>query len=199
MIEKGDVISRICRALTAGAADEAASIAKRDYPFAPEVITKRTYGSLEATCVFVRDGFIDRYTGERLIFPPVLRILSALLPSEFPYHPNWKTDLTHPSYWELGATIDHVIPVTRGGPDNEANWVTTSMARNSAKMNWTIQELGWSLLPPGDVSKWDGQLSWFLEYTAAHREAITPAIKGWYRAALAARAQSDYRPRLEVL
>ncbi len=120
----------------------------------------------ESTRVFVRDGFLDRYTGERLIFPPVLRVLSIVLPDKFPYHPNWKTVVTHPAFWKVGATIDHVVPVTRGGADDESNWVTTSMARNSAKMNWTLEELGWTLHPPGNFGEWDGLLHWFLEYTA---------------------------------
>lgn len=105
MAEKSAVIAEVCRALTEDAVEEAVSIAKRDYPFAPEPITKRKYGPVESTRLFVRDGFIDRYTGERLIFPPVLRVLSSVLPAEFPFHPNWKTDLTHPSYWEAPQSI----------------------------------------------------------------------------------------------
>jgi hypothetical protein len=38
--------------------------------------------------VFLRDGFLDRYTGSRLIFPATLRMLSQLLPEEFPAHPH---------------------------------------------------------------------------------------------------------------
>jgi hypothetical protein len=103
MPEKSAVIADVCRALAEGGVEEAVSIAKRDYPFAPEPIIKRNYGPIESTRLFVRDGFIDRYTGERLIFPPVLRILSLKLPAVFPYHPYWKTDVTHPSHWEVGA------------------------------------------------------------------------------------------------
>jgi hypothetical protein len=139
--EKSSVIAAVCQALSEVAFDRAVTTLKRDDPFAPEPVTRRRYGPVESTRVFVRDGFLDRYTAERLIFPPVLRVVSATLPADFPYHPNWQTDITHPAYWEMGATIDHVIPVTRGGSDDETNWVTTSMARNSAKMNWTVEEL----------------------------------------------------------
>lgn len=164
--------------------DTAASILKRDYPFAPESITKRQYGAKESTRTFVRDGFLDRYTGDRLIFPPVLRILSAALPNEFPFHTNWKTDVTHPSYWEVGATIDHLVPVSRGGADDETNWVTTSMARNSAKMNWTLADLGWTLQPPGNVKDWDGLMGWFVSYTDLHPETIVnSSVKQWKAAA----------------
>lgn len=185
-MEKGLVISAVCQALREGTPDVAVSLLKRDYPFAPDPITKRQYGPLESTRVFVRDGFIDRYTGERLVFPPVLRLISELLPTDFPYHPNWKTDVTHPAYWEVSATIDHVVPVSHGGADDETNWVTTSMARNSAKMNWTIDELGWQLRPPGDFSAWDGLVSWFLEYTAAHPDVLVNAsTRQWHRAVTA--------------
>jgi hypothetical protein len=126
MPEKSVAIAEICAALTNGVRDQAVSSLKRDYPFAPHLITKRQYGPLESTRVFVRDGFIDRYTAERLIFPPVLRIISAELPAEFPYHPNWKTDVTHPAYWEVGASVDHLMPVSRGGADDDSNWVTTA-------------------------------------------------------------------------
>ena len=170
--------------MTSDSLGVAASILKRDYPFEPASITKREYGAKESTRVFVRDGFLDRYTGERLIFPPVLRILSGVLPNDFPFHPNWKTDVTHPSYWEVGATVDHLVPVSRGGPDDESNWVTTSMARNSAKMNWTLEDLGWALQPPGDFRDWDGLMGWFVSYTDLHPETITNAsVKQWKTAA----------------
>jgi hypothetical protein len=186
MSDKSLVIAKVCQVLTEGPFEEAISIAKRDYPFAPEPTTKRNYGPVESTRLFVRDGFIDRYTGERLIFPPVLRVLSTVLPTEFPYHPNWKTDLTHPSYWEVGASVDHLIPVTRGGADHESNWMTTSMARNFAKMNWTLEELGWTLHPPGRLSEWDGLVSWFLQYVSIHRETLEQRyFRAWHRAAVA--------------
>jgi hypothetical protein len=184
MAERSLVIAEVCRALTGGDLAAAVSTLKRDYPFAPEPVTKRAYGPVESTRIFVRDGFLDRYTGDRLIFPPVLRILALRLPNDFPFHPNWKTDVTHPAFWEVGATIDHLIPVTRGGADDESNWVTTSMARNSAKMNWTLQELGWQLQPPGNVNAWDGLLRWFLEVTASDPSLLSAgSVRQWHRAA----------------
>ena len=189
MAEKSTVIAAVCGALSDGSCDVASSLLRRDYPFAPELITKRRYGAIESTRIFMRDGFLDRYTGDRLVFPPVLRVISSALPAEFPFHPNWKTDVTHPAYWEIGATIDHLVPVSRGGADDASNWVTTSMARNSAKMNWTLEELGWSLLPAGDFRQWDGLIHWFLEYTSTHGEIIAnESVRQWRRAAEVAMA-----------
>jgi hypothetical protein len=184
MNDKALVISQVCASITRGALDEAVAALSKDYPFAPSAVTKRAYGLVESTRVFIRDGFIDRYSGQRLIFPPVLRILSARIPEAFPFHPNWKTDVTHSSYWEVGATVDHLVPVTRGGSDAEFNLMTTSMARNSAKMNWTIEELGWSIHPAGDMNEWDGLFGWFMEYTAEHSDVHSAgSVKRWRKAA----------------
>lgn len=190
---KTDTIAAVCGAVADGNFAEAALILERNYPFAPEDVTKRRFNPLDYTRVFIRDGFVDRYTGERLVFPPVLRVLSHALPERFPYHRNWRTAMTHPAYWEIGATIDHRVPVTRGGADDESNWVTTSMAHNSAKMNWGLAELGWELHPPGDFRLWDGLLPWCVEYANRHSEAITDsALKQWLRAGSAALEEFRY-------
>jgi hypothetical protein len=185
-VVKSATIATVCTALDKGDYAAAASLLKRDYPFAPDPITKRAYGPVESTRVFVRDGFTDRYTGERLVFPPVLRVLSTELPAEFPYHPNWKTDVTHPAFWELGATVDHVVPVSRGGADDDSNWVTTTMARNNAKSNLTLEDLGWTLQPPGNFAEWDGLIHWFLQRTKERPSLLVSAsMRQWYRAARA--------------
>jgi len=141
--------------------------------------------------VFIRDGFVDRYNGERLLFPGTLRLLSLVLPEVFPAHPNWKMSESHIMYWELFPTIDHIIPISRGGKDEISNWVTTSMLRNQAKSNWTLDELGWELCEPGRISDWDGMTSWFLNYTQQDLSANDHAyIKQW------ARIANSFRGRL---
>jgi hypothetical protein len=115
MIEKSRVIAAVGEALLRGTPDAAAKLLRESYPFEPVPATRRGYGPREATQVFLRDGFVDRYSGARLLFVPALRVISQVLPEQFPYHPNWKTDRTHMAYWELAATVDHVQPVTRGG------------------------------------------------------------------------------------
>ncbi len=92
---------------------------------------------------------------------------------------------SHIVYWELFPTLDHLLPVARGGADAEPNWVTTSMLRNSAKANWTLSELNWTLHAPGLLSEWDGLSRWFLEYTREHPAAVTsPYLSRWRVAAL---------------
>ena len=119
---------------------------------------------MKKTEIFRRDGFIDRYSGEKLIYPPVLKILSVLMEKEFPYQKNWKMSETHIAWWELIPTVDHVEPVARGGEDEKENWVCTSQLRNSAKSNWKLEDLGWEMKKKGDLKKWDGMMGWFMEY-----------------------------------
>ena len=120
-----------------------------------------------------------------LSFRALLRLLSRLLPSEFPFHPNWKMTETHMVYWELFPTVDHIVPIARGGADDETNWATTSMLRNSAKSNWTLEELGWQLVPAGDLREWDGLLTWFVEFLKRNQSHLADKyIRRWHRAAL---------------
>lgn len=181
---KSKVLKEICDALLRGAGDEASRLARQKYPFIPVTPKKRRYTEYQSTRVFIRDGFIDRYAGTRLVFPGALRLLSRLLPEEFPAHPNWKMAESHIVYWELYPTVDHIVPLARGGADDESNWITTSMLRNSAKSNWTLEELGWALSPPGQLHDWDGLTGWFLNIAGKDPESLQDGyIDRWYRAA----------------
>jgi hypothetical protein len=162
-------------------------LAKRDYPFVPLETTVRKYSIPDITRLLFRDGFIDRYTGDKLVFPAALRLLSALLPNQFPYHPHWKIDATHPMYWELSPTVDHVVPVAGGGLDNETNWMSVSMLTNGRKSKWTLEDLGWSIVQAGDIKAWDGLAWWFITYVTQHQAILEEHkyLKPWYVAAQA--------------
>lgn len=186
MNQKLDTLARVCSLLDAGAVAGASSLLRRDYPFVAPPAPERKFGESEALRVFVRDGFRDRYSGDRLVFPGTLRVLSLRLPEDFPYHPNWRMTDTHFAFWELSPTVDHLVPVARGGADAEANWVTTSMVRNQAKANWTLEELGWTLKPPGQLCEWDGLMGWFLGFAARQPDVLeSAALRRWHRAARA--------------
>jgi 5-methylcytosine-specific restriction endonuclease McrA len=183
MIDRYKIIADVCRAVSSGAIEHAKETIRQHYPFDPLENNGRNYREVEKTKIFLRDGFIDRYSGEKLIFPPVLRVLSSAMPSEFPFHKNWKVSECHLAYWELLPTIDHIKPVSRGGPDEESNWVCTSQLRNSAKANWLLEELGWQLHSPGNLQEWDGLLGWFMEYTSTNEMLLNDSyILNWYKA-----------------
>lgn len=184
-MDKSEVIKLVCSALTHGDVSGATSRIQDDYPFEPVTNAGRRYTAVQSTRLFASDGFIDRYSGQRLIFPGTLRLLARLLPNEFPFHSNWKMTETHVAFWELFPTVDHVMPVARGGADDDSNWATTSMMRNSAKSNWTLEELGWRLVPAGDVAEWDGLMGWFVDYASTDKVCLEDAyLAKWHRAAV---------------
>jgi len=138
--------------------------------------------------IFNRDGFIDRYTGSKLVFPGTLQVLGIVLPEHFPWHPHGNLTKSHIVHWELYPTVDHIFPISRGGPDVDSNWATTSMLANQAKLHWTLDELGWTLHEPGDLHNWDGLTDWFFQYVGQHPDVLSqPGIKKWFRAASSAR------------
>jgi hypothetical protein len=183
-IERAAILGRALHALRAGDLVTARDILHAEYPFVAIPTIARRYTEVQSPQVFRRDGFVDRYSGQRLVFPGVLRLLSRLLPLEFPYHSNWKMAETHAAYWELFPTIDHVHPVARGGSDSAANWVTTSMLRNASKASWTLDELGWSICAPGSLADWDGLTALFVDFVASERSFLDdPYLRKWYNAA----------------
>ena len=74
-----ETIARICDAISGGLPDDAAVIARTEIPFKPPERAKRKITDTQSVSVFLRDGFIDRYSGQRLVFPGTLRLLSLLL------------------------------------------------------------------------------------------------------------------------
>jgi hypothetical protein len=190
--DQAAILGRALQYLSTSGAAAAGDILRAEYPFVPVAPEGRRYTEFQSLQVFVRDGFVDRYSGQRLVFPGVFRLLSRLLPQEFPFHPNWKMAETHPAYWQLFPTIDHVLPVARGGADSEANWVTTSMLRNAGKANWTLEELGWSLQPPGSLPDWDGLMKLFLEFVDSDRSVLEDGyLRRWHSAAVRAAASPN--------
>lgn len=179
-----DAIAAVCREINDGSLERAKKIISSEYPFVPLNNAGRKYTYSQRVMIYRRDGFIDRYSGDRLVFPGTLRLLSCVMPEEFPFHRNWKTSACHLAYWQLLPTIDHIVPVSRGGTDEEANWVCTSQLRNSAKSSWLLEELGWVLHNPGRLDDWDSMVSWFLAYIDQNRAFLDDAyLSAWYRAA----------------
>ena len=182
-----DVIEKVCLAISDNSIDKAKATIKNEYPFVALENAGRKYTDFQKTKIFIRDGFVDRYSGDKLLFPPVLRVLSIIMPSEFLFHKNWKMSECHIAYWQLLPTVDHMIPISRGGADDESNWVCSSQLRNSAKSNWMLEDLGWELHPQGDINVWDGQIKWFVDYVNSNLGILDDNyIKSWYKAAIKA-------------
>ena len=153
------------------------------YPFTPIESSGRNYTVKQMVTQFFNDGFIDRYSGKRLVNPGILRIMSEMLPEAFPYQAHWKTDECHMAYWDLQPTVDHIYPVSLGGKDTSENWATTSMVNNSIKNNFTLEQLGWTLKDKGDIQNWDGLSKIFLENVEQDKSLLhISRIKSYYTA-----------------
>lgn len=162
--------------------DGAKNYVNSRYPFKPINRTSRSYSKKMMLEVFIKDGFVDRYSGKRLVFPGTLRAISLILPNEFPFHPNGKTSECHIAFWELFPTIDHIKPFSLGGNNDIENLYTTSMIRNGAKSLWSIEQLDWKLHPPGDVFKWNGLVTQFLELITSNPQLLEQQyIRDWHK------------------
>jgi hypothetical protein len=182
--DKSGVLSDVCAALTDNQLAVATDILRNRYPFVPLANVGRRYTFRQMIAVFRRDGFVDRYSSARLVFPATLRLISKLLPEQFPFHRNGRLDVCHFAFWEMFPTIDHLVPVARGGADDESNWITTSMVRNAAKSVFTLEELGWPLHPPGNIAEWDGLTGWFVARVKADPSILTDLyLRQWFAVA----------------
>ena len=190
--DKSAVISDIAAKLLENNKSAAETIIREEYPHTYFEIDKRTYTLEQKMNQFIKDGFIDRYTGQKLLNPGMLKVISHYFPKEFPYHPHWKMTDTHMAYWELIPTLDHVYPIAKGGVDDDENWVTTSMKNNSIKSNYTIDEIHWKLHPKGNVADWDGLTSVFFMLVEKDKELLNDAyIRNWYRVSKALLEQQE--------
>ncbi len=181
MALKSDVLNKVADKIINNEFIKAKDTICKEYPFQKQEIYQRSYTLKEKINIFVRDGFIDRYSGERLVNPGFLKVLSVLYPEDFPYNLHWKMTETHNAFWELSPTIDHIIPVSIGGTNCKENWVTTSMLNNSIKSNWTLEQLKWRIYPPGEINEWDGLTKKFIRIVETNEKLLNDGyIKKWY-------------------
>jgi hypothetical protein len=183
-MEKIDALEIAVKKLLNNEIDAARLVIQTEYPFKMLEASKRSYTDKQKMEQFKKDGFIDRYSGQKLVNPGILKVLSYYLPEDFPYHPHWKMESCHNAYWEFIPTVDHIYPVALGGVDAEENWATTSMLHNSIKSNWTLEQLQWKLYDAGSYKDWDGLTNLFVELVNANEELLKDSyIKRWYKIA----------------
>ena len=164
---------------------KAKEIINEEYTFQVVLIEKRGYSDKQKMEQFVKDGFIDRYSGQKLINPGLLKVMSYYMPDAFPYQAHWKMSECHRAYWEYVPTVDHIVPISLGGADDIKNRVTTSMLHNSIKSNWTLEQLNWKLYEPGKLEDYDGLTSLFIQLVNANKDMLKDNyIKKWYKLSL---------------
>jgi hypothetical protein len=97
--------------------------------------------------IYRRDRFRCRYCGCRVVPIPIMRLISQLLPEQFPHHPYWKGGETHPAFSSRSATLDHLVPWAGGGRNEPENLVCACWVCNRIKGDLGLEQLGWELLP----------------------------------------------------
>ena len=112
-MDKALLIQNLCGLLLDDKRQECIDFVNKNYPFINNLTQKRHYSKYQMCKVFLRDGFIDRYSGDKLLFPGLIKILTIEFPNIFKYHRNWKMSDTHMIYWDLFPTIDHLIPALK--------------------------------------------------------------------------------------
>ena len=181
-MDKSRILENISKLLLENKMEEAKATIQNEYPHKHIDLEKRSYTLKEKMEQFLRDGFIDRYTGKKLVNPGMLKVITYYFPEEFPYDPHWKMTRTHIAYWDLIPTIDHIFPIAQGGVDNPSNWATTSMKNNSIKSNYSLDEINWELHPSGSVREWDGLTKLFIDLVDQNKELLQDSyIKSWYK------------------
>ena len=82
---KAEILALVCNSLDQDDGKGARALLRSRYPFMPVAKVARRYTDRDCMRVFFRDGFVDRYTGTQLVHPGALRLLSIVLPDEFPF------------------------------------------------------------------------------------------------------------------
>lgn len=193
-----DLAARIASLLRASAEPSDELLDKHGFPrsFATiERTARRSIPPSKQIEVYYRDHFIDRYTGEHLIFPGALLLLGELYPDAFPKAgagAGWRIGKCHWIYWRLWPTVDHVVPIAKGGAALDiSNLVTTCQMINTAKGAWTDDAappaIRFQLIDEATVQKdpWNGLLNWFTSTMNNNPKLLgrDAGIDRWYRTA----------------
>ncbi len=147
----GEVVQLVLERQSDEAAERLAAIARlgssADRPAPPPL-------ALQAA-VYARDRYTCRYCGTRTILIPVMYAISALYGSIFKAHRYWRRDETDIAYWTFATSIEHIVPVKRGGTNDPENLLTACWRCNEEKGTHTLLQLGWQVQPISERA-WDG-------------------------------------------
>ena len=178
---KAEVLAGVFPTLLLGNKEQALTTLTASWPFPPVKPGVRKIPANVKVQTFVRDKFQCRYYGTRTVHLGALRLLSHLFPQAFPFHPNWRREVTHPAYWEISSSCDHLIPVARGGDNRLENLVTACYRCNAQKGDWLLEEWNMSLRD-ASTSTWDGLIHPFIQ-VMTHYSVQEKGLRRYYREA----------------
>ncbi len=139
--------------------------------------------------VFQRDKWICSYCGRPVVFHPSLRLLQEFVnehgfDGSGYYHRNWIND-DAPLLDYLGAVIDHIRPIARGGRDTEDNLKTSCNKCNALKNDReesSLQPRRQVKSKYGAPMKWDGLSRVFVILADRTPDELTAQEKRWRHA-----------------
>ena len=106
--------------------------------------------------IYRRDGWHCRFCDTRVISRKARKIFI----SRFPEETHWKVGeyARHSALQVLAASVDHIVPHSRGGNNDLTNLVTACTACNFGRGAWTLEEvrLADPLGRPPISDGWDG-------------------------------------------
>ena len=118
--------------------------------------TLRMPTAKDEVAIFKRDGWCCRYCGCRVVSKKARSVLIRLFPKEA----RWgrRNIEKHSGLAALTASLDHVVPHSRGGTNAFSNLVTACGPCQFGRNDWTLEEVGFN--DPRDrppvVDGWDG-------------------------------------------
>jgi 5-methylcytosine-specific restriction endonuclease McrA len=116
--------------------------------------------------VWKRDHWTCRYCNQPVFFNPTLKIFEEISPGHGYYHPHGKRSIRHSFIDKRTASIDHIIPLKKGGSNSIDNYVTACWDCNLKYGEKTFDEGKPKPLPINeDAAKvnWDGFSSLYLK------------------------------------
>lgn len=106
--------------------------------------------------IFMRDGWRCRFCCVKVVSKKARSVLVKRFPNETHWGP--KEFLRHSALYSMTASLDHVLPHSRGGTNDPENLVTACYCCQFGRGEWTLEES--ELLDPRNfvpvVDAWDG-------------------------------------------
>lgn len=106
--------------------------------------------------IFGNDGWHCRFCGSKVVCSNARDILIGLYPNETHWSKEWRN--CHPALYAMTASLDHVLPHSRGGKNDISNFITACYCCQFGRGALTLEEA--ELLDPRDkepiASEWDG-------------------------------------------
>ena len=124
--------------------------------------------------IYLRDGWRCRYCGVRVIDRAMRTKLHRLMPEVA----RWgaRNADKHSALAALSASLDHVVPHSRGGSNEESNLVTACNACQFGRGQWTLEEVGF--LDPREFASvrdaWDGLTRLGQDMASENPEILAP-------------------------